>query len=115
MLPAPAMLFREKPTGDLREHGLGSLPPDSQNLLQARIKDLKLHLSGTPLEKHIHQLYAELDSKGLSLRPQCYLSDQWGRSEEHTSNSSHANISYAVFCLKKNKITRNSMRRKVRT
>src|SRR3712207_8946339 len=26
------------------------------------------------------------------------------RSEEHTSNSSHANISYAVFCLKKKKI-----------
>src|SRR3712207_8066717 len=25
-----------------------------------------------------------------------------GRSEEHTLNSSHANISYAVFCLKKN-------------
>src|SRR3712207_9237719 len=25
------------------------------------------------------------------------------RSEEHTSNSSHANISYAVFCLKKKK------------
>src|SRR3712207_8120882 len=24
------------------------------------------------------------------------------RSEEHTLNSSHANISYAVFCLKKN-------------
>src|SRR3712207_2390868 len=26
------------------------------------------------------------------------------RSEEHTSESSHANISYAVFCLKKKKI-----------
>src|SRR3712207_6871772 len=26
-----------------------------------------------------------------------------GRSEEHTLNSSHANISYAVFCLKKKK------------
>src|SRR3712207_8786533 len=26
------------------------------------------------------------------------------RSEEHTLNSSHANISYAVFCLKKKKI-----------
>src|SRR3712207_8427485 len=25
----------------------------------------------------------------------------WARSEEHTLNSSHANISYAVFCLKK--------------
>src|SRR3712207_7195601 len=27
------------------------------------------------------------------------------RSEEHTSELSHANISYAVFCLKKNKRT----------
>src|SRR2546430_15339024 len=26
-----------------------------------------------------------------------------GRSEEHTSNSSHSQISYAVFCLKKKK------------
>ena len=26
-----------------------------------------------------------------------------GRSEEHTSNSSHITISYAVFCLKKKK------------
>src|SRR3712207_7630753 len=31
------------------------------------------------------------------------------RSEEHTLNSSHANISYAVFCLKKKtKNTRNT-------
>src|SRR3712207_7934648 len=28
------------------------------------------------------------------------------RSEEHTLNSSHANISYAVFCLKKKKKNR---------
>src|SRR3712207_7774271 len=28
------------------------------------------------------------------------------RSEEHTSELSHANISYAVFCLKKNKLTK---------
>src|SRR5437899_5353136 len=27
------------------------------------------------------------------------------RSEEHTSNSSHLGISYAVFCLKKKKVT----------
>src|SRR3712207_7883710 len=32
--------------------------------------------------------------------------DEQVRSEEHTSNSSHANISYAVFCLKKKKIKR---------
>src|SRR3712207_8187009 len=29
------------------------------------------------------------------------------RSEEHTLNSSHANISYAVFCLKKTTTTTN--------
>src|SRR2546430_11536639 len=27
--------------------------------------------------------------------------DELGRSEEHTSESSHSQISYAVFCLKK--------------
>src|SRR5690242_21538157 len=26
--------------------------------------------------------------------------DEWNRSEEHTSDSSHMSISYAVFCLK---------------
>ncbi len=46
--------------------------------MQARIKDLKLHLKGTPLERFIHQLSEELEAKGISLRPECYLSDQWG-------------------------------------
>src|SRR5438445_10138039 len=32
------------------------------------------------------------------------------RSEEHTLNSSHANISYAVFCLKKKKTTATNRR-----
>src|SRR3712207_8472717 len=32
-----------------------------------------------------------------------FPAQNYPRSEEHTSNSSHANISYAVFCLKKKK------------
>jgi hypothetical protein len=48
------------------------------SLLQARIKDLQLHLKSTPLEVMIQQLHGELEAKGLSLRPECYLSDQWG-------------------------------------
>ena len=72
---ATAITFREKPA---EPHFGEGLPPASEALLQARIKDLKLHLSGTPLERYIQQLYAELDAKGLSLRPECYLSDQWG-------------------------------------
>src|SRR5438477_3202588 len=31
------------------------------------------------------------------------------RSEEHTSESSHMSISYAVFCLKKKKINKNKL------
>src|SRR5882724_2854207 len=54
------------------------LPPGSEDLLQARIKDLKLHLKGTLLEGYISRLYAELEAKGLSVKPECYLSDQWG-------------------------------------
>jgi hypothetical protein len=73
--PTP-ILFREKPAEP--HFGEGGLPAATQSLLQAKIKDLKLHLAGTPLEKNIQQLYAELEAKGLSLRPQCYLSDQWG-------------------------------------
>ncbi len=72
--PSP-MVMREKAH---EPHFGAGLPPESQSLLQARIKDLKLHLSGTPLEKYIHQLYSELEAKGIALRPQCYLSDQWG-------------------------------------
>src|SRR3712207_6914905 len=35
------------------------------------------------------------------------LSVHCGRSEEHTSELQHANISYAVFCLKKKKARTN--------
>ncbi len=68
-------VFREKAP---EPHFGEGLPPASALLLQARIKDLKLHLSGTLLERFIGQLYDELEAKGLSLRPPCYLSDQWG-------------------------------------
>ncbi len=49
--------FREKAPEPLFGEGL---PPASALLLQAKIKDLKLHLKGTRLEKFIHQLYEEL-------------------------------------------------------
>jgi Putative zinc-binding metallo-peptidase len=68
-------VFREKAP---EPHFGDGLPPASALLLQARIKDLKLHLTNTPLERFIGQLYDELEAKGISLRPPCYLSDQWG-------------------------------------
>jgi hypothetical protein len=68
-------VFREK--GPEPHFGDG-LAEATATLLQARIKDLELHLSGTPLEAFIGKLYGELEAHGISLRPQCYLSDQWG-------------------------------------
>ena len=70
--------FQEKPAGDPHVADASPRRPEREALLQARIKDLKLHLKGTPLERHIQQLYAELEAKGLDFRPECYLSDQWG-------------------------------------
>jgi len=58
--------------------GRGRLPQRREQLLQARIKDLALRLAGTPLERHIAQLHAELEARGISFKPQCYLSDEWG-------------------------------------
>jgi hypothetical protein len=73
-LASPAVFKEKAPEPHFGE----GLPPASASLLQARIKDLKLHLSGTRLEKYINQLYEELEARGISLRPECYLSDQWG-------------------------------------
>jgi hypothetical protein len=73
-LANPAV-FREKIPEPFFGEGL---PPASAALMQARIKDLRLHLKGTPLERYISQLYEELEARGVSLRPECYLSDQWG-------------------------------------
>ena len=47
-------------------------------LLGQRISDLGLSIRGTRVERLTHQLYAELEAKGLSFRPPVYLSDQWG-------------------------------------
>ncbi len=54
-------------------------PPDVQELLTKPIKELGLKLEGSPIERLVHQLYRELERKGLSkFRPLVYLSDEWG-------------------------------------
>lgn len=46
-------------------------------LLQMRICDLKLKIAGSELESRIEKFYAELDAKGISFKPLCYLGDEW--------------------------------------
>ncbi len=50
--------------------------PDEQ-LLQLRLKDLKIAIEGTWLEACLDNLYEELDQRGLRVRPHAWLSDEW--------------------------------------
>lgn len=54
-------------------------PDEARALLPVRIRDLDLRLEGSPVERYVLQLYAELEKRKLQhFRPACYLTDQWG-------------------------------------
>jgi hypothetical protein len=48
-----------------------------EELLQMRICDLKLQVTGTELEGRIQSFYRELDEKRITFKPVCYLGDEW--------------------------------------
>jgi len=50
--------------------------PD-QELLKLRISDLHVRIEGSELEPRIAQINQELESRGLALKPECYLADEW--------------------------------------
>jgi len=49
----------------------------TEELLKLRISDLSLSIEGTWLEECVGELYRELDTKGISFKPVCYLADEW--------------------------------------
>ena len=55
-----------------------SLALKRSRLLARKISELALVIEGTRIEELIKQLYEELESAGISLRPRVYLSDEWG-------------------------------------
>jgi hypothetical protein len=56
-----------------------SASPDIKELLPQQISRLGLRLEGSPVERYVHMLYADLIRKGLKrFRPPCYLTDEWG-------------------------------------
>ncbi len=48
-----------------------------ERLLDVRIRDLGLTLEGTWLEGCVDELYRELERREITLRPHCWLSDEW--------------------------------------
>lgn len=59
----------------LKKVNLNFLSDDE--LLDLRMCDLGLSISGTFIEDRIEQLYGELADRGISFRPHCWLSDEW--------------------------------------
>jgi len=77
LMIAPAALRRAEAEKRLR--AFEKAPPEVQEILSKPIRDLGLKLEGSPLERFVHQLYRELERKGLKkFRPACYLTDEWG-------------------------------------
>jgi hypothetical protein len=50
---------------------------DDEELLDKRFCDLRLTLSGSPLEHSVRRLYGELARKGIGFRPHFWLSEEW--------------------------------------
>jgi hypothetical protein len=53
-----------------------ALLPES-DLLQLRLKDLRVGIKGTWLERCINDLQRELRKKGIRIRPHAWISDEW--------------------------------------
>ena len=52
-----------------------SLP--DEELLELRLKDLKVTVEGTWLELCLRALHGELEQKGLRVRPHAWISNEW--------------------------------------
>ncbi len=52
-----------------------ALPDDE--LLKLRICDLRVRIEGSELEPYVAQLFGELEARGLPLKPETYLADEW--------------------------------------
>jgi hypothetical protein len=48
-----------------------------EKLLNLRFCDLKLHLSGSRLERRLQRIYAELERRGIGFRPHMWLAEEW--------------------------------------
>lgn len=55
-----------------------------EELLKTRLCDLPIVIEGTWLKECVDELYHELDAKGLSFHPECYLADEWLTPEGET-------------------------------
>jgi hypothetical protein len=62
-------------TGNQPKHNWENLR--DEEILQMRIRDLHIKVSGSIVEPLVQRLYQELDSKNIHFHPPCYFADEW--------------------------------------
>ena len=67
---ATAMAFEER-----RQDSPTSGPSAAE---KKRIRELGLKIEGSPIEPFIQAMHQELEAAGISLRPPCFVADEWG-------------------------------------
>ena len=48
-----------------------------EQLLSLRFCDLKLRMEGTPIQRSVDRLYAELEQRGIRFKPHCWFAQEW--------------------------------------
>ena len=48
-----------------------------EEIMQMRIRDLHIKVSGSMVEPFVQKLYHELDARNIHFHPPCYLADEW--------------------------------------
>ena len=48
-----------------------------EEVLQCRVRDLGLEITGSDLVPQVLELYKDLDAQGIKYHPPCYLADEW--------------------------------------
>ncbi|HUO80704.1 MAG TPA: putative zinc-binding metallopeptidase [Steroidobacteraceae bacterium] len=69
------MPARTRPRRTARRYSWAAL--GDEELLDLRFCDLGLTLAGSPLERCVERLYAELGRRGIAFRPHCWLGEEW--------------------------------------
>jgi hypothetical protein len=75
MAPVDALDGKVSSSPPLTAPELSGMSDDE--ILRLRICDLKLKIPGTELESRIATFYNELTDKGISVKPLCYLGEEW--------------------------------------
>jgi hypothetical protein len=66
---------RTRPRRRARRYWWATLSDEA--LLDVRFCDLGLVLDRSPLQRHVERLYAELERRGITFRPHCWLGEEW--------------------------------------